>query len=451
MDPFIHSRLKDILPPNGLLSDPAAMEPYRRDGSGRSSHPSTVLFPQTTAQIQKIVRLAYEERLPLTLRGGGTGLRGGAAAPQGGIVLSLSRMDRILEASPENSLAVVQPGISPRRLEKDLEGSGWFYPVDPASWRQSTIGGNVATRAHGLRDARYGPIGSYLLGLEVVISPGEIIRCGAKTLKCATGYHLTDLFAGSFGQLGVITQIILKLVPRPPARRTLTAGLEDLEAAAEVAGRLSQAGLQPSRLELIGPGAARQGFAELFGGEPRDGYLLMMELEGADQEELDDRTDRAGPCLQGPAVSLTDAGSSETDWWRRRGKLLRQLTADGRPALLATMRVPAARLTDFHTLAAGILRERCCGGSLWGHLGEGRWHLLVHRLEEHMAPDETLTAVSRAIEEAAAGSAGLCLPPLALGWIPQETLIARHDSGQERLWKALKNRFDPLELFGPVE
>jgi FAD/FMN-containing dehydrogenase len=469
VDPSIHKRFEDILPSGGLLTDPQTLEPYRRDGSARSSLPSAVLLPRTTDQVQKIVQLAHEERLPLTLRGGGTGLRGGAVAPEGGVVLSLSRMDRVLEVSPENSLAVVQPGISARRLEKHLEDSGWFYPVDPAGWRCSTIGGDVATRAHGLREARYGPIGNHLLGLEAIISPGEIIRCGARTLKCATGYHLVDLFAGSRGRLGVITQIILKLTPRPPVRRTLTAVIEDLDAAARTAGCVRRAGLQPVRLELIGPQAAREGLAGLADKEQQDGYLLMMELEDETPEDVDEQIGRAGSCFREHAGvrlqairpeeedSAGAAGRSggcrerAPDWWRRRGDLLRRLTADDRPSLLATLRIPASRLADFRKRAAGILETHACGGSFWGHLGEGRWHLLVHRLQEQPGANEALGGVSRSLEETAADCGGLYLPPLPLGWTPQESLIARRDSGQGRLWKALKNRFDPLELFGPID
>ena len=490
MDSSIHSRLADILPPGGLLTDLADLERYRRDGSGQSSLPSAVLLPKTTVQVQRIVQLAYEEHLPLTLRSGGTGLRGGAVAPEGGIMLSLSHMDRILEISPENSLAVVQPGISAHRLERHLESSGWLYPVDPASWRESSIGGDVATRAHGLREARYGPIGSYLLGLEVVISPGEIIRCGAKTLKYATGYHLVDLFAGSFGRLGIITQIILKLVPRPPLRRTLTIALRALDTAAEAAVRLRQAGLQPARLELIGPQAARRGFAELLDDRSQDGYLLLMELEAAEPEDLDEQTARVGSCLQGLAVSFSgdDAsartgsqaeatsrpeaaspvetspgaeGSSPTPaagqqdtagaWWKRREKLLRRLTDEDRPSLLTTVRIPPSRLSDLWKRTGKILKDHSCNASLYGHLGEGRWHLLIHRPETLPAPEEILTTVSRTLEEAAIACGGFYLPPLALGWTPRKALVARHDSGQQRLWKALKNRFDPLELFGPIE
>ena len=454
MDSSIHRQLKDALPSGGLLTDPRELKRYRSDSSLQSAPPSAVLFPKTTLQVQDIVQLAHEERLPLTLRGGGTGLGSGAATPEGGLVLCLSRMDRVLEVSPENSLAVVQPGISAFRLERHLESSGWFYPVDPAGWRQSTIGGDVATRAHGLRTARYGPIGNHLLGLEVVISPGEIIRCGARTLKCATGYHLVDLFAGSLGRLGVITQIILRLTPRPPVRKTLTAVIRDLRAAAGMAADLRKAGLQPARLELIGPQTSRQGFAELLDELPEDGYLLLMELEGADQEDLDGQVERAASCLRDPAASQIQPAGREQEareWWRRREELLRRLTDQDRPFLLVTVRLPASRLPAFRKQTAGILKDGSCEGLFYGHLEEGRWHLLVRQLDEHTPPNEVLPAVSLSLEEVLTAQNGFFLPPVPLGWIPQKPLAAQHDSGQRRLWKALKNRFDPLELFGPIE
>jgi glycolate oxidase len=427
VDPSIHNRIKDILPPGGLLTDPNELQRYRRDGSAKNPLPLAVLLPKTTAQIQEIVRLAYEERLPLTLRGGGTGQQGGAAPPEGSLLVSLSRMDRILEVSPENSMGVVQPGVNASRLEKHLETFGLSYPVDPASWRSSTIGGDVATRAHGLRGARYGPIGGYLLGLEVVISPGEIIRCGARTLKCATGYHLVDLFAGSRGQLGIITQIIVKLIPRLPVRRTFLADLRDLEAAAHIPGLLNEAGLQPVRLELIGPQAARLGFVKLLEEDRQDRCLLLMELEADEPEHLEEQIERARICFHDPAISpaLANIRPEEAgDWWRRREELLRRLTADGRPSLLVTARIPPSRLPSFRKKAAAILRESSCEGLLYGHLAEGRWHLLIRRTDEQPVPNGPLPGISRALEEITVACGGLYLPPSPFGWTPQETLVS---------------------------
>jgi glycolate oxidase len=454
VDPSIYSRIEDILPPDGLLTDPEELERYRRDASGKSSLPSAVLLPQTTNQIQGIVQLAHEERLPLTVRGGGTGLRGGAVAREGGILLSLEHMDRILEISPENMLAVVQPGMSAHRLEEHLKTFGLSYPVDPASWRRSTIGGDVATRAHGLRGTRHGSIGSYLLSLEVVISPGEIIRCGAKTLKCATGYHLVDLFAGSRGQLGIITEVILKLLPRPAVRRTLLAVLEDLRAAEQIEQELRVSGLQPSRLELIDPELARLGFGKLIPPEHRNAFLMMMELGACDQPYLDEQAVRAGSYLEKHAV-LLDAEVREPSraevWWRCREELLTRSTAESQPSLLVTLRLPVSRLNAFWEEAGRILNNGSSRGLFYGHLGEGRWHLLVRRLNEQAAPGEALPGISRVLQEAAVSCGGLYLAPVPLGWSPEDSLIARHDSGQGRLWRSLKNRFDPLDIFGPPD
>ena len=454
MDPSTHSRLRDILPAAGLLTDPEKLAGYRCDAFRQSSLPSVVLLPQTTAQIQKIVQLAHEERLPLAVRGGGTGLLGGAVPREGGILLSLANMDRILEVSPENMLAVVQPGVSAHRLEQHLKTLALSYPVDPASWRRSTIGGDVATRAHGLRGNRHGPIGSHLLGLEAVISPGEIIRSGAKTLKCATGYHLVDLFAGSRGQLGIITEVILKLLPRPPARQTMLTVLEDLGSAVQIAGEFETNGLQPSRLELIDPDAARLGFDKLIPSQHRDRFLLMMELEASGQRDLDEQIDRTGSCLQAQATSLTgqvhQSGWAEP-WWRCREELLQRLSDENQPSLLVTTQLPASQLFTFREEAARIMKDGSCHGLFYGHLGEGRWHLLVRGPDGDGSPDEILPGISRALQETAGACGGLYLSPIPLGWIPQETLIARHDSGQRRLWRSLKNRFDPLDIFAPID
>jgi glycolate oxidase len=437
----------------GLLTKPEELDLYRGDACGRNALPSTVLVPQTTSQIQQIVRLAHEERLPLTIRGGGTGLRGGAVAKEGGILLSLAGMDHILEISPENMRAVVQPGVSAHRLEEHLKAFGLSYPIDPASWRRSTIGGDVATRAHGLRSARHGSIGSYLLGLEVVVSPGEVIRCGAKTLKCATGYHLVELFAGSRGQLGVITQITLKLLPRPPARETLLAFPKNLRAAIQAAENMEAGGIRPSRLELVDPHAARFGFGEHIPRKHQDHFLLMLELESP-QEDLEDQIDRARSCIAEQAGSVIASGSNSSSaetWWRCREGLLDRLMEEDRPTLMTTIRISLSRLLDVSQKASQIRAHGHCRGLFYGHLGEGRWHLLIRRLEGHGAPDEFLPGISRDLQKAVTSSGGLYLSPIPLGWTPQENLIARHDSGQGKLWRSLKNRFDPLDIFSPIE
>jgi glycolate oxidase len=453
VDTSIHKRLQKILGGSGLLTNSEDLLPYSRDASGNSSLPSVVLLPKTTEDIRQIVQLAHDERLPLAVRGGGTGLDGGAVARNDGILLSVSRMDRILEVSPENMLAVVQPGVNANRLNEQLQDLHLFYPVDPASWRHSTIGGDVATRAHAFRGIKYGPIGNYLLGLEAVISPGDLIRCGANTLKCATGYHLVDLFAGSGGRIGIITQITLKLLPEPSARETWAVALKHLDLALRLRERLEKSGLSPSRLELLDPRATRLGFAGLIPPVQADSFLLLVELDGP-ASFFRERSVQAGDLLRGHGTILSSPDGSkdpEERWWRHREDLLSKLTAQTNPALLLTVLLPVSQTASFRIRSETVIQSASCCGSFFGHLGEGRWHLLVSSDNGQQGSADVLRRLCRDLHEVTASCHGQLLRPYAFGFRPSGSLIPRPDSGQEKIWRALKTRFDPLDLFRSLD
>ena len=205
--------------------DAASLDSYGTDAVNRTHRPDLVLLPGSRDEIAAIVRLCHDQKVPLVVRGGGTGYSGGAVPIHGGIVLSLERLDQILEIDQDNLLARVQPNVITGDLHAAVERVGLFYPPDPASLQRSTIGGNIAECAGGPRAFKYGTTKRYVLGLEAVLPTGEIIRTGSKAVKNVVGYDLTHLLVGSEGTLAIITRIVLRLIPKPPARATLTASL----------------------------------------------------------------------------------------------------------------------------------------------------------------------------------------------------------------------------------
>jgi len=224
--------------------------PY--DASEHSHRPACCLWPATAEQIAEILKLANRERIPVIPRGAGTGLTGMAVPISGGIVLDLSRMNRIVKISIEDRLAVVQPGVVYADLEKALAVHGFHFPPDPASGKVSTLGGNIATNAGGVKGAKYGTTRDYVLGLQVVLPDGRIMRTGSKTMKSVSGYDLTKIFVGSEGTLGVVTEITLKINPKTTATSTAMATFNNLAEAGKAVSQIMYSGIIPSVLEIMG-------------------------------------------------------------------------------------------------------------------------------------------------------------------------------------------------------
>ena len=234
-----------------VLSDKPSLDVYGADALKQSHPPDLVVLPGNTQEISQIAAMCHELRVPLVVRGGGTGYTGGAVPTHGGIVLSLERLNRILEIDEINLLARVQPNVITGDLQDAVEKVGLFYPPDPASLRQCAIGGNVAECAGGPRAFKYGTTKRYVLALEAVLPTGEIIHTGSKAVKNVVGYDLTQLLVGSEGTLAIITEVTLRLVPKPAAQRALLASFPDIESAVDAVTKLIHRRVVPAAIELV--------------------------------------------------------------------------------------------------------------------------------------------------------------------------------------------------------
>ena len=257
-----------ILGPEKVSGAPDVLAAHAGDKWYASVLPEAVVFPESTEDVSLLLRYASSMNIPVTARGGGVGYVGGCVPVRGGISLSLERMNRILEISPEDGVAVVEPGVITADLQREARALGWFYPPDPASRKECSIGGNIATNAGGPRCLKYGVTRAYVLGLTVVLASGEVVECGGRTHKNKTGFDIGDLFIGSEGMLGIITRAVLRLIPHPEAFGALSAGFPQFPLAAaavqalEAHDRLLACGdaavgaLLESRLEKV-PGAEK--------------------------------------------------------------------------------------------------------------------------------------------------------------------------------------------------
>ena len=279
--------LRDVLPGGHVITDPDIMDSYRRDQTTvvTPGQPRCVVLARSTAEVAATLAWAQQHRVPVVPRGGGTSLAGGATAVDGCVTLSLIRMDAITEIDPANEIAVAQPGVLNADLDRAAAAHGLMYPPDPASFEISTIGGNLATNAGGLRCVKYGVTRDAALGLEVVLAGGRVLRTGRRTVKGVTGYDLTGLFVGSEGTLGVITSATLRLRPRPASYpRTLAAGFTSFAAAARAVTAILAARVQPSMLELMDKTTLRA--IDEWKGTGFDGLeaLLIAQDDGTDND-----------------------------------------------------------------------------------------------------------------------------------------------------------------------
>src|SRR5687767_7624044 len=243
-------RLQKCLAPGELRLEPEFLQKYSGDKWFASAMPDAVALPSRTESVSAILKFASKHRIPVTPRGAGYGYVGGCVPVRGGIVLSLERMNRIVEINADDFVAVVEPGVKTALLQEAVEKMSRFYPPDPASRADSTIGGNIATNAGGPRCLKYGVTREYVLGVEAVLADGAVVRLGSRTHKNKTGFDLTKLFIGSEGMLGVVTEATLKLLPLPPFRAALGIGFNSMPAAIKTIKNIFDAGFLPSALEL---------------------------------------------------------------------------------------------------------------------------------------------------------------------------------------------------------
>ncbi|HWI61473.1 MAG TPA: FAD-linked oxidase C-terminal domain-containing protein [Symbiobacteriaceae bacterium] len=374
MDSVALARLREVCE---TLTDPVDLICYQFDATHQNARPDAVLLPRSADEVAAVLRVANGWGFPVTPRGAGTGLAGGSVAVQGGAVLSLARLNRIIEIDRRNLLAVVEPGVVTADLHRAAEDVGLFYPPDPASARASTIGGNLATNAGGPRCFKYGVTRDYVLGLEVVLPTGEILKTGGRTVKNVSGYDLTRLIVGSEGTLGVITKATLRLVPRPEATGTLMAVFARLEDAGRAVEAIVAAGVVPCSLELMDQASLQVVENYLGLGLPVSAEaVLLVEVDGYHETVQRQAEVAAHLCRENGAVEVKVASNEQeaADLWRAR-KAISPALARIKPVKIGEdVAVPPALIPEF-LRRFRYLRERFgLSAVVFGHAGDGNLH-----------------------------------------------------------------------------
>ena len=361
--------------------DEASRLAYGTDALKRGHPADLVVLPGSAAEIAAIARLCHEGRIPLVPRGAGTGYTGGAVPLHGGLVLSLERLDRILAIDEENLLAVVQPAVITGDLQAAVEARGLFYPPDPQSLKESSLGGNVAECAGGPRAFKYGVTKRYVLGLEAVLPTGEIIRTGSKAVKNVVGYDLTQLLVGSEGTLAIVTEIVLRLVPKPPAVATLRACFADVPAAARAVSALIRRRIVPVTLELVDEDSLDAVAAHLGArlAPPGTGALLIAEVDGTPDAVASELAEVEAGCRETGALEVLVARTPEErdQLWRVRRELSYALRPIAPQKINNDVVVPRGRVPELFALVERLRARHRLRMPCFGHAGDGNIHVNI--------------------------------------------------------------------------
>ncbi len=402
----IVDELIQLLGVENVKFDPEELEKYSHDEtSGVEGHiPLAVVFPTSTEQVSAILRWANERRVSVVPRGAGTGLSAGAVPTKDSIVVSLERMNRIVEFDEENMTITVEPGVITGEIQKIAEEHGLFYAGDPASSESSSIGGNVAENAGGVKVIKYGPTSFHVLGLEVVLPTGEIVTFGGKTLKNVTGYDLVRLFVGSEGTLGIVTKIVLRLVPKPKCAAVLLVPFRDIEDALLCVPKvLSQSGVLPASIEFMDKASSEM--ASRFLNEsipnPEAECHLIFELESTNKQSLTREYIELGEKLmqmKALEVYIADNRTQRMKVWRFRKAIAEGIIAFRPTHCMEDVVVPTANMPKLVVSTYDIARRYELEVLNFGHVGDGNVHVTFLK-PDGMNDDVWKRSLERALEE----------------------------------------------------
>src|SRR5205823_1723193 len=376
----LESKLRDLLGDDIVADDPDTLTTHSGDKWFAAHEPDVVVFARSTNDISKLLQFASREKVPVTARGGGFGYVGGCVPARGGIALSLMRMNRVKEISFVNGIAIVEPGVFTADLEAAVRAQKLFYPPDPASMKDCTIGGNVATNAGGPRCLKYGVTRNYVIGLEIVLANGEVLRTGGRVHKNKTGFDLIGLFVGSEGMLGVVTEITLHLLPLPPARSTLSAAFASAAQAAEAVQAIFAAGFLPASLEVADHftlKAARRDLGKMI--VPPGNAHLLGDLDGQ-EESVRSEAAAIRELLAKKKPNSLEIAAGEADceklWALRRG-FSNSLRATGLTKLKQDVVVPRSHLVDLMEFVETLQANHGFPIACFGHAGDGNIHVNI--------------------------------------------------------------------------
>jgi glycolate oxidase len=451
MDSNIKNELAGIVGADHFTDRLIDLVSYSYDASDHNHRPDAAAWPTTREQVSAILSLACRSGFPVIPRGAGTGLAGGAIPLRGGLVLDMCRMNRILAIRIPDRLAIVQPGVVYSELEKTLLPYGFFFPPDPASGKVCTLGGNVATNAGGIRGAKYGVTRDYVLGLEVVLPDGRIMRTGTSCMKSSSGYDLTRLFVGSEGTLGVITEITLKISPRPLAFRTALAVFADLRDAGQSVSDIMHCGIIPSVLEVLDSNSIRV-LRNAGAPLPDASAMILVETDGYTEAEATYQMDRVIKVFEeNHVMSIQRAGTPEEaeKLWKLRKSVGSTAAKLRTNSVSEDIAVPISRVPDLLTGISAIVQRHDLPFVIFGHAGDGNLHprIMYDRADSSQA--QRLRKVVAEIFAFICEMGGTLTGEHGIGIAKAPYMALEHDEPALELMRSLKGIVDPKNILNP--
>ncbi len=414
--------------------------------------PGLVVRPATTDALGRVVKLCNDHGLPLTVRGAGTNLSGGTIPKLGGVVVLTNALNRILEINAEDLYAVVEPGVVTAKFAQAVEAQGLFYPPDPGSMAVSTLGGNVAENAGGLRGLKYGVTKDYVMGLEFFDVNGEIVKTGGRTVKCVTGYNLAALLVGSEGTLGVVSKIILKLIPPPAARQAMLATFADVVKASETVAAIIAARIVPATLEFMDNFTIRTVEDYSHAGLPVDAQaLLLIEVDGHPAMVAEDAAKVEEICRRHGATAIKvaqDAAQRDKVWAARRTAL--SALAKVKPTVvLEDATVPRSQIPAMMQAIQDIAKKYRLLIGTFGHAGDGNLHPTILTDKRNQEEWHRVEAAIDAIFDRALALGGTLSGEHGIGSAKSRFLIKETSPGTILYSKRLKAALDPKNILNP--
>jgi len=448
--------LKEVFGADDVLLDPEMKEKYSHDEvPGLSAEPEVVVRATNAEQVSKLMKFANEQMIPVTPRGAGYGLSGGAVPVHGGIVLSLERMNRILEVDKQNLMVTVEPGVITEKIHQAVEAEGLFYPPDPASLDSCSIGGNVAECAGGPRAVKYGVTKDYVCGLEVVLPSGEIVETGGKLVKNVTGYDLIGLMVGSEGTLGVVTKIVLRLIPLPKVTIDLLVAFNEFQSAGDTVSAIIEQQILPTALEFMGRDslAACEAFLKKELPFREAEALLLIKLDGNRKEDVEAMAEVIGEvCMEHDAIDvlMADNRPDQDRLWEARRAIIDALKMRSPLNHMEDVVVPRGKIGEFLSEMKKLEKEYEYPIVCFGHSGDGNVHVNV--LKEDRPDDvwrQTIPEISERIFDIALSLGGQITGEHGIGLTRRKHLEKAIGPTAVRLIRDIKHVFDPNNILNP--
>ncbi len=447
----IIQRFKDIAGSNNVFTDKETLKHFDYDATERHFMPDVVITPENTKQISEIMKICYENNIFVTPQGGKTGLSGGCLPVKGGVIISFKNMNKIIEIDEKNYTATVEPGVVAADFQKAIRDRGLFFPPDPSSTVESTIGGNVAENAGYTRAVKYGVTKDYILGLEAVLTDGKIVQFGGKNIKDVTGYDVVRLLVGSEGTLAIITKIIVKLLPLPEARKTLIGYFDDMTKAADLVVNIFQNGIIPTAIEFMDRITMKAVENYLNVKLPEAEAMILVEVDG-NKLAVEDEAEKILKIYEKTGAKDFRLAKDEDEanrFWIIRREALPSLKAKGGDQLEADIVVPRYFLPSYVKNIHKLAEEYKLEVATYGHAGDGNLHITI--IYHKSSFDELVNAnelLERFYKEAIK-LGGSLTGEHGVGITAAPYLNLQLGKNEIELLKKIKNAFDPKGILNP--